>query len=157
LGASWPPLGAAGAVEAGVVDVLAGAAGAAGGFAGAAGALGAAAPDCCAWAALSWSSSVGAPAGLLLPGAVVVPGAGAAGLAALSRMFVVVLSAPLSSVSPSAMAKNSAARMPVTRVSIFAVPRTVMKPPAPPPPMPRPPPSERCSRITTTSATTISR
>jgi hypothetical protein len=48
-GASWPPLGAAGAVEAGAAGVLAGAAGADG----AAGVDGAAVPDCCAWAAFN--------------------------------------------------------------------------------------------------------
>lgn len=41
------------------------------------------------------------------------------------------------------------ARITVVRVSAFAAPRPVIKPPAPPPePNPKPPPSERCKRMT---------
>ncbi len=40
-------------------------------------------------------------------------------------------------------------RITVVRVSAFAVPRPVIKPPAPPPvPSPKPPPSDRCKRMT---------
>src|SRR5215471_7738950 len=53
------------------------------------------------------------------------------------------------------VAKNSAARMAVVRVSTFAVPRLVRKPP--PEPMPRPPPSERCSSTTPIMADTMIR
>ena len=104
--------------------------------------------------------------GAALPPGVVAPGTSLLMLAAAAAVgdeaapltiFSVLLSAPLSSVSPIAEAKNNAARIPVVRVSTFAVPRTDMKPLAPPPPMPSPPPSERCSRITATSASTISR
>ncbi len=60
-------------------------------------------------------------------------------------------------VRPMAEAKNSAARIAVVRVRRFADPRTEIRPLALDEPMPSPPPSERCSRMTAISATTISR
>ena len=48
--------------------------------------------------------------------------------------------------------KKPTAKMVVTLVSRFAVPRAVIKPPpAPPPPIPRPPPSLRCNKTVMTS------
>lgn len=42
-----------------------------------------------------------------------------------------------------------AAKITVVRVSAFAAPRPVIRPPTPPPvPRPKPPPSERCKRMT---------
>src|SRR5581483_7193297 len=55
------------------------------------------------------------------------------------------------------VAKNSAARIAVARLSTLAVPRLDMKLPAPPPPMPRPPPSDFCNRTRPTMASTIMR
>src|SRR5262245_46572029 len=57
------------------------------------------------------------------------------------------------------VAKNSAARIAVERVSTLAVPRLDRKPPPPPPPlpMPRPPPSDFWLSTRPTMASTIIR
>jgi len=54
------------------------------------------------------------------------------------------------------VAKNTAARIAVVRVSRLAVERPVMNPDMPPPPMPSAPPSLFCSITTPISASAIS-
>jgi hypothetical protein len=99
------------------------------------------------------------PAGAVGSEGIVGGAFGAPGVVVGAMIDVGVRVPIVKSVSDMLVAKNSAPRTIVVRVSVLAAPRAENRPPRPepPPPMPSAPPSERCSRTTKISAIATNR